>query len=98
MVPEVNSKISLNVAGNSNDENNFPHKLLLTNKQDSNLRKAIANNFSANINLSKTQLHKVGHSRGFVGRLLGPLIKTGLPLTGNILKPLVKSILHQQEM
>ena len=88
----------MNVAGNSNDENNFPHKLLLTNKQDSNLRKAIANNISANIKLSKTQLHKVGHSRGFVGRLLGPLLKSGLPLIGNIFKPLVKSILHQQEM
>ena len=66
--------------------------MLLTNKQDSNLRKVIANNFSANIKLSKTQLHKVGQSRGFVGRLLGPLLKAGLPLIGNILKPLVKSI------
>ena len=30
---------------------------------------------------------------GFLGRLLGPLLKTGLPLMGNVLKPLTKSVL-----
>ena len=45
---------SSNVIGNSNDETNFPHKLLLTNRQVSRLHKALANNFSANIKLSKT--------------------------------------------
>ena len=48
---------------------------------------------SANIKLSKTQLHKIGQSRGFLGRLLGPLPKTGLPLMKNVLKPLGKSVL-----
>ena len=43
----------------------FRHKLLLTNTQVSKLRKAFANNPSANIKLSKTQLHKVGQSGGF---------------------------------
>ena len=86
-------KISSNVVGDSNDENNFPHKLLLTNTQVSKLRKAFANNSSANIKLSKTQLHKIGQSGGFLGRLLGPLLKTGLPLIGNVLKPLAKSVL-----
>ena len=57
------------------------------------LRKAFANNSSANIKLSKTQLHKIGQSGGFLGRLLGPLLKTGLPLMKNVLKPLAKSIL-----
>ena len=34
---EVTLKISSNVAGDSNDENNFPHQLLLTNTQVSKL-------------------------------------------------------------
>ena len=46
---EVTLKISSNVVGDSNDENNFPHQLLLTNTQVSKLRKAFANNSSANI-------------------------------------------------
>ena len=48
---KVTLKISSNVGGDSNDENNFPHKLLLTNTQVSKLRKAFANNSSANIKL-----------------------------------------------
>ena len=32
-------------------------------------------------------------SRGFLGRLLGPLLKTGLPLIKNVIKPLAKSVL-----
>ena len=51
---EVALKNSSNI-GNFNDENNFPHKLLLTNTQVSKLRKVFANNFSVNIKLSKTQ-------------------------------------------
>ena len=83
---EVTLKISSNVVGDSNDENNFPHKLLLANTQVSKLCKAFANGSSANIKLSKTQLHKIGQSGGFLGRLLGPLLKTGLPLIGHLLK------------
>ena len=48
--------------------------MLLTNTQ---VCKAFANNSSANIKSSKTQLHKTGQSGGFLGRLLGPLLKTG---------------------
>ena len=69
------------------DENNFPHKLLLTNKQVANLR------LSSDIKLSKTQLSKMIQSGGFFGRLLGPLLKTGLPLIKNVIKPLAKSVL-----
>ena len=58
-------KISSNVIGDSNDKNNFLHKLLLTNTQVSKLRKDFANGSSANIKLSKTQLHKIGQSGGF---------------------------------
>ena len=90
---EITLKISSNIIGDSNHKNNFLHKFLLTNTQVSKLRKAFANNSSANIKLSKTQLHKIGQSGGFLGRLLGPLLKTGLPLIGNVLKPLAKSVL-----
>ena len=43
---EVTLKLSSNAVGDSNDENNFPHKLLLTNSQVSKLRKAFANGSS----------------------------------------------------
>ena len=65
---------------NSNDNTNFPHELLLTNRQVANIRKAFANHLSTDIKLSKTQLSKMIQSGGFLGRLLGPLLKTGLPL------------------
>ena len=73
-------KLSSN-AENSNDENSFLHKLLLTNTQVSRLGNVFANGSLANIKLSKTRLHKIAQSGGFLGRLLGPLLKTGLPLT-----------------
>ena len=66
--------------------------MLLTNTQVSKLRKAFANNSSANIKLSKTQLHKIRQSGGFLGRLSEPLLKRGLPLMKNVLKPLAKSV------
>ena len=50
------------------------------------VRKQFENNLSDKIRLSKTQLHKIVQSRGFLGRLLIPLLKTGLPLIENILK------------
>ena len=53
------------------NENNFPHKLLLTNRQVSNLRITFANHSSADIRLSKTKLSKMIQSGGFHGRLLG---------------------------
>ena len=86
-------KISSNVVGDSNVENNFLHKLLLTNTQGSKLRKAFANNSSANIKSSKTHLQKIGQSGQFLGRLFGPLLKTGLPSIGNVLKTLSKIVL-----
>ena len=57
---KVTLKPSSNVLRDSNDENNFLHKLLLTNTQVSRLRKAFANGLSANTKLTKTQLHKIG--------------------------------------
>ena len=74
------------------NETNFPHKLLLTNRQVSNLRIAFANHLPADVKLSKTQLSKMIQSGGVLDRLLGPL-KTGLPLISNVIKPLGKSVL-----
>ena len=90
---EVTLKISSNIVGDSNDENNFPYNLLLTNTKVSRYRKAFANNSSADTKLSKAHWHKIGQSGGFLRRLLGPLLNTGLLLIGNVLKPLTKSVL-----
>ena len=76
----------------SNDEINFPHKLLSI-KQVSRIRKALSNNSSANIKLSKNRLSKIVQSGGFLIRLLGPLLKTGLPLMKNVPKSLAKWVL-----
>ena len=88
---EVVLRLSSNMIGD--DEKNFPPKLLLANKQVANLRKAFANHSSTDIKLSKTQLSKMIQLGGFLGRLLGPLLKTGLPLIKNVIKPLAKSVL-----
>ena len=63
------------------NETNFPHKLLLTNRQVSNLCKAFANHSSTDIKLSK-----MIQTGGFLGWLLGLLIK-------NVIKPLAESVL-----
>ena len=73
------------------DGTNFPHKLLLTNKQVLNLCKAEKS--SNDITLSKTQISKIIQSGGFLGGLVGPLLKAGLPLIKNVIKPLAKSVL-----
>ena len=88
---EVFLRLSLSMVGD--DEINFPHKLLLTNRQVANLGKAFANKSLTNIKLSKTQIPKMMQSGGFLRRLLGPLLKLGLPLIKNVIKPLAKSVL-----
>ena len=90
---EVVIRLSPNMIGDSNDETNFPHELLLTDRQVSSICKAFSNNSSANIKFSKTQLSKMIQSGGFLGKLLGPLLKTGLPLMKNVITPLAKSVL-----
>ena len=80
---EVVLRLSLNMI--DNNETNFPRKLLLTNRQVANLRKAFTNNSSADIKLWKTKLSKMIPSGGFFGRLLGLLLKTGLPLIKNFI-------------
>ena len=90
---DVVLRISSSMVGNSSDNTNFPHELLLTNRQVANIRKAFANHSSIGIKLSKIQLSKVIQSGGFLGKLLGPLLKTGLPLMKSVTKPLAKSVL-----
>ena len=85
--------LSSNMIGNSDDETNFPHKLLLTNRQVANLRKAFANYLSTDIKLPKTQLSRMIQLGGFLDRLFGQLLKTGLPLVKSIIQPLAKSVL-----
>ena len=70
--------------------NNLSHELLLPTRQRTKLRNAFENNMSNDIKLSETQISKIIQSRGFLGRLLGPLLKTGLPLIKNVIKPLAK--------
>ena len=89
------SEVVLRLSSNmiSDDETNFSHKLLITNREVANLRKAFADKSSNDIKLSKTQISKMIQSGGFLVRLLGPLLKTGLPLIKNVMKPLPKSVL-----
>ena len=78
--------------GYSNDQTNFSHELLLTDRQVSSIRKAFSNNSSVDIKFPKAQLSKMIQLGGFLGKLLGPLLKTGLPLMKNVLTPLAKSV------
>ena len=89
---EVVLKLSPNMIGDSNDEANFPYELLLTDKFLVSV-KLFQKNSSANIKFLKTQLSKMIQSGGFLGKLLGPLLKTGLPLIKSVIKPLAKSVL-----
>ena len=67
---EVVLRLSSNTIGD--DETNFPYRLLLTNRQVSNLFKAFTNKSSIDIKVSKTQLSKMIQSGGFLGWLVGP--------------------------
>ena len=92
-VTDVTLKLSSNMIGNPDDEANIPHKLLLTNIQVANICKAFGNYLSTDIKWSKTQLSKMIQLGGFLGRLLGPSLKTGLPLMESVTQPLAKSFL-----
>ena len=81
------------MTGDSNDKGNFLHELLLTKRQVSSIRKAFTNNSSVNIKFAKAQLSKMMQSGGFLGKLLGTLLKTGLPLIKSVITPLAKIVL-----
>ena len=78
-------RLSSNMIRNSDNDTNFPHKLLLTNRQVANLLKVFANNSSTDIKLTKTQLSKMIQSGRFLGRLVAPLLKAGPPLIKNVI-------------
>ena len=90
---DVVIRLSLNMIGDSNDKRNFLHGLLLTNRQVSSIRKAFANNSSVDIKFPKVQLSKMLQSGELLGKLLGPLLKTALPLMKSVITPLAKSVL-----
>ena len=81
-------RLSSNMIGD--DETNFTDKLLLANRQVANLRKYFADKSSIDIKLPKNQISKMIQSVGFLSRLLGLLLKRGLPLMKNMIKPLAK--------
>ena len=93
---DVVLRLSSSVIGDN--EADFSHQLLLTNRQVANIRKAFASNPSIDIKFSKTQLSKMIQSGGYLGRLRGPLLKTGLPLIKSVIKPLAKSVLITLEL
>ena len=68
--------------------NNLAHELLLTTRQTTKLRNAIENNLQTDIKLPKARISKIIQSGGFLGKILGPLLKTGLPLLKSVIKPL----------
>ena len=78
--------------------NNLPHELLLTSRQTTKLRSTIENNISTDIKLFEAQISKIIQSGGYLGKLLGPLLKIGLPLIKNVIKPLARSDYHYQLM
>ena len=79
--------------GDSNDETNFSHELLLTNRHVSSICKVFANNSSVDIKFSKAQLSKMIQSGGCLGKLLGSLLKIGLLLMKSVITPLAKTVL-----
>ena len=87
---DVVLRLSSNIIGNSDDATNFPHKLLVINRQVVNLRKTFANYLSTDIKLSKTQLSKM-QSGGFLN-FLRSLTKIALPFLTNSAKPLIKNV------
>ena len=90
---DVVIRLSPSMIGDSNKKTNFPHELLLTNRQVSSISKVFANNSSVDIKFSKAQLSKMIQSGGFLGKLIGPLLKAGLQLIKSVITPLAKSAL-----
>ena len=74
-------------------EDELPHELLLIARQKTKLRNAFNNNMSTDLKLSRAQISKIIQSGGFLGKLLGPLLKTALALIKNVIKSLAKSVL-----
>ena len=70
------------------NENDLSHELLLTTRQNTELRKDFNNNMSTDLKLSKVQISKIIQSGEFLGSLLSKLMKVAIPLAKNVLSPL----------
>ena len=77
--------MTLRIGAKHFNKEDLPEELLLTTRQTTKLRNTINNNMSTDIKLSKVQIKKITQSGGFLGKLLGPLLKTGLK---SVIKPL----------
>ena len=88
-----NTGTTLRISLKMFNENNLPHELSLTTRQKTKIRNTFNNNMSTDLNFSKAQINKIIQSGRFLSKLLGPLLKTGLPLIKNVIKPLTKSFL-----
>ena len=75
------------------NSNNLPHELILTTRQKTKVRNAFNYNTATDIKLSKAQIDKMIQPGVFLGTLLGLLLKTGLSLIKNLIKPFAKSVL-----
>ena len=84
---DVVLRISSNMVSNSNYNTNFPHELLLNNREVGNIRKAFANHSSIDIKLSK-MVQSGGFLGNLLGKLAGPLMKVAMPLAKDVLAPL----------
>ena len=82
-----NKRTTLRMNAKMFDGNKLPHELLLTTRQTTKLRNAFRNNMSTDIKLPKAQISKIIQSDRFSGKILGPLLKTGLPLLKSVIKP-----------
>ena len=88
-----NEGTTLTINAKMFNSDNLPHELLLAARQTTKLRNAIENNMSADIKLSKAEISKIIQYSGFLSKLLGTLLKTGLPLMKIVIKPLAESLL-----
>ena len=92
----VTLNLSSNLIESSNDETNFPCKLLLTNTQVSKIHKAFANGSSANVKFSKTQLSKIVQLGGFIldlPNIFNLCTKGLISLVNSIAKESIKQLL-----
>ena len=87
---DITWTFSLNVIGESNGENNFPYKLLLTSTQVLRLSKAFANGLSVNTKLLKTQFCKVVQFGNFLFPVLLQL-KNQIKFMGKTNKTLLEN-------
>ena len=88
-----NTGTTLRISSKMFNGNDLPPELLLTTRQKTKIRNAFNNNMSTDLKLSEAQINKIIQSGGFLSKLLDPLLKTGLPLIKNVIKPFAKSVL-----